>query len=52
MGRPAVRVCPAFDADYSDQWAAVTNIPVVTNGQFVVTLSATTGNRFYALSFE
>jgi titin len=34
------------------QWAAVTNIPVVTNGQFVVTLSATTGNRFYALSFE
>jgi titin len=34
------------------QWAAVTNIPVVANGQFVVTLSAATGNRFYVLSFE
>jgi hypothetical protein len=34
------------------QWAAVTNIPVVINGQFVVTLSAVTGNRFYVLSFE
>ena len=34
------------------QWTAVTNIPVVINGQFVVTLSAATGNRFYVLSFE
>ena len=33
-------------------WAAVTNVPVVINGQFVVTLSAVTGNRFYVLSFE
>ena len=34
------------------QWTAVTNHPVVTNGQFVVTLSAATGNRFYVLSFR
>jgi titin len=34
------------------QWAAVTNIPVVINGQFAVTLSAAAGNRFYVLSFE
>ena len=34
------------------QWAAVTNVPVVINGQFVLTLSAATGNRFYVLSFE
>jgi hypothetical protein len=30
----------------------VTNVPVVINGQFVLTLSAATGNRFYVLSFE
>jgi hypothetical protein len=34
------------------QWATVTNPPVVMNGQFVVTLPAGTGNRFYTLSFE
>ena len=34
------------------QWTAVTNNPVVSNGQFVVTLSAATGNRFYVLSFQ
>jgi len=34
------------------QWSTVTNSPVVTNGQFFVTLPANTGNRFYVLSFE
>jgi hypothetical protein len=34
------------------QWTAVTNNPVLTNGQYVVTLPAATGNRFYVLSFE
>ena len=34
------------------QWTAVTNTPVITNGQFVVALSATTGNRFYVLRFQ
>ena len=34
------------------QWSAVTNNPVVTNGQFVVTLSAAATNRFYVLRFE
>jgi hypothetical protein len=34
------------------QWVAVTNMPVVINGQFVVTLSAASGNRFYVLSFD
>jgi parallel beta-helix repeat protein len=34
------------------QWEAVTNIPVAINGQFVVTLPANVGNRFYALRFE
>jgi hypothetical protein len=34
------------------QWATVTNIPVVINGQFVVTLPAGTGSRFYILSFQ
>jgi titin len=34
------------------QWTAVTNNPVLTNGQYVVTLSVATGNRFYVLSFE
>jgi titin len=34
------------------QWTAVTNAPVNTNGQFVVTLSDATGNRFYVLSFQ
>ncbi len=38
------------------QWSAVTNAPVVINGQFVVTLAVnsapTTGNRFFVLSFE
>jgi hypothetical protein len=33
-------------------WTAVTNSPILTNGQFVVTLSSATGNRFYLLSFE
>jgi len=34
------------------QWTAVTNIPVNTSGQFVVTLSAGATNRFYVLRFE
>jgi parallel beta-helix repeat protein len=34
------------------QWTTVTNSPVVANGQFVVTLSAATGTRFFALRFE
>ena len=34
------------------QWTAVTNVPVVSNGQFVVTVAAGTGNRFYVLSFQ
>jgi hypothetical protein len=33
-------------------WTAVTNNPVVINGQFVVTVPAGTGNRFYVLSFQ
>jgi hypothetical protein len=33
-------------------WTTVTNAPVNTNGQFVVTLSDITGSRFYLLSFE
>jgi titin len=32
------------------QWTTVTNRPVVINGQFVVTLSANAGSRFYVLS--
>jgi parallel beta-helix repeat protein len=34
------------------QWTTVTNAPVNTNGQFVVTLSDAVGNRFYALRFQ
>jgi hypothetical protein len=34
------------------QWSLVTNMPIVLNGQFVVTLSSEPGNRFYLLSFE
>jgi hypothetical protein len=34
------------------QWTAVTNSPVLTNGQFIVTLSATVTKRFYLLSFQ
>ena len=34
------------------QWTAVTNNPVLSNGQFVVTLPAGTGSRFYLLSFQ
>lgn len=34
------------------QWTIVTNAPVIANGQFVVTVSTTNGNRFYRLSFE
>ena len=34
------------------QWNLVTNIPIVLNGQFVVTVSVEPGNRFYLLSFE
>jgi hypothetical protein len=34
------------------QWTTVTNSPVITNGQFVVTQSLTSSNRFYLLSFE
>jgi len=33
-------------------WTPVTNAPVLTNGQFVVTLSATNGSRYYLLNFE
>ena len=34
------------------QWTTVTNSSVLTNGQFVVTLPAVAGSRFYLLSFE
>jgi len=34
------------------QWTTVTNSPVLSNGQFVVTLAASSGNRFYLLRFE
>jgi hypothetical protein len=34
------------------QWTTVTNNPVLTNGQFVVTLSAAVARRFYLLSFQ
>lgn len=34
------------------QWTTVTNVPVVSNGQFVVTVAMTVSNRFYLLSFE
>jgi hypothetical protein len=33
-------------------WTTVTNTPVLSSGQFVVTLSPPAGSRFYALSFE
>jgi parallel beta-helix repeat protein len=33
-------------------WTAVTNVPVVSNGCYVVTVSSAVGNRFYVLSFE
>ncbi len=34
------------------QWTAVTNIPVNTGGQFVVTLAIAATNRFFALNFQ
>jgi hypothetical protein len=34
------------------QWITVTNSPVLANGEFVVTLSATVARRFYLLSFQ
>jgi len=34
------------------QWTTVTNVPVIINGQFVVTVSTTTGDRYFRLSFE
>jgi hypothetical protein len=34
------------------QWSPVTNAPVIVSGQFVVTLSAQSGNRFYLLNFQ
>ena len=34
------------------QWTAVTNVPVNTGGQFVVTLATTSTNRFFALNFQ
>jgi hypothetical protein len=34
------------------QWTAVTNTPVLSNGQFVVTLPLDAANHFYALSFQ
>ena len=33
-------------------WTAVTNNPILGNGQFVVTMPATNASRFYVLSFE
>jgi hypothetical protein len=33
-------------------WTTVTNVPVATNGQFVVLLPTATGSQFYRLSFE
>lgn len=34
------------------QWTTVTNMPAMSNGQFVVTLAIGSGNRFYHLNFE
>lgn len=34
------------------QWTTVTNMPAMSNGQFVVTLAIASGNRFYLLGFE
>jgi hypothetical protein len=34
------------------EWTTVTDAPVNTGGQFVVTLPLSTGNHFYLLSFE
>ena len=34
------------------QWTTATNVPVLNNGQLTVTVSPTTGSRFYRLSFE
>ncbi len=34
------------------QWTSVTNSPVLTNGQIVVTLSTAAASQFYVLSFE
>ncbi len=34
------------------QWTTVTNSPIPTNGQYVVTLNITNGNKFFLLSFE
>jgi hypothetical protein len=34
------------------QWTTVTNSPVTSNGQFVVTQSMTASNRFFLLGFE
>lgn len=34
------------------QWTTVTNVPVNTGGQFVVTLYTTATNRFFALNFQ
>ena len=34
------------------QWTAVTNVPVNTGGQFVVTLPTTSTNRFFTLNFQ
>ncbi len=34
------------------QWTTVTNVPVNTGGQFVVTLATTATNRFFVLNFQ
>jgi len=34
------------------QWTTATNVPVLNNGQLIVTVSPTSGSRFYRLSFE
>ena len=34
------------------QWTTVTNVPVNTGGQFVVTLATAATNRFFALNFQ
>jgi hypothetical protein len=34
------------------QWTAITNVPLLANGFFVLTLSATNGNTFYRLATQ
>jgi titin len=42
----------AFSLNPPAQWTTVTNAPLLTNGFFVLTLSATNGNTFYRLATQ